>query len=667
MSSVSTRRAPTSRGGLARLVSRFENLGASRPPQGLESAHEAPEQPTSTYKFSDSSMAQEKSKDEAVEASEIPAPPSLAPFSASQATKNRLGSSLGKSQAGVTVTPTSKVGQLISRRGLAVADMRRLFEQRLDDTDTSNVARTATYEPKSVALPSTTNECVDHKAPPLASSSMERSSVINETGIKVRPDLQEERDAASDLVSVRCHVEHPEYLPRPLVSFDSSPQRPMDSKGSAEDSSSTWQRNEPRFKLQGGVFLHKTPSPLRNMVVTEIGTWRPKTGDTAEAVSHSEHGNMGNSEKSLANSLERGKGDDLELLKNLQPGVTLCYPCHDAVLSSIACTGSDAQELRESKSSLLPLSKSVPFQQSKVSNLRKKFDNALPSSPLLQNKAETVETTPSFSSETLLRSIASHLGSVRLASAHGGSQPLHSGNYSSKARRLKETIDLFESLSHQDNREDKLGHTPKISSSLTSPETAVSKSNSDAEKSEKIADGAGDGAGDVTPRPMLLSPVGNEPPRSYSRSPGMDSVSSQASDIKPLLYTTPSMTKTTHQRKRLGMFTRSDWRRKAKASSENGRQKSFPVQRPGYNVDGEGGAGFEQKYREVLSEDTWMDESEASLIDQKPNIPGRHYSLRLLRHRLMSRSHGLFVSQAHCTLEQPQPVRGKELRNIASL
>lgn len=112
---------------------------------------------------------------------------------------------------------------------------------------------------------------------------------------------------------------------------------------------------------------------------------------------------------------------------------------------------------------------------------------------------------------------------------------------------------------------------------------------------------------------------------------------------------------------------RSDWRRKTKSSSEDGGQHSFLVQRPGYNVDGEGGADFQQEYRAIPCEETSINGCEASSTKQKPGIGDRHPSLRLLRRRLISRSHGLFVSQAHCTLQQPQPVRGKEIRRLTSL
>ncbi|KAL7951967.1 hypothetical protein V8C42DRAFT_356982 [Trichoderma barbatum] len=552
MSSVSTRRAPLSQGGLARLVSKFENLGASsNSPQDIAAAtHETRDHPTLTSRFQDAPSVQEKERDNAVRESRTATSPSLAPIRASLVTYSQLETPVRKTHVGKTATPSPKVGKLILRRGLAVADMRRLFERGLDESAASNVVQTATYDPKRAASPTITKEDNDNKTFSLAGSPMKGSSFITEAGILAKPDLHEERDIVSDLVSIHCHVEHPEYLPRPLASPDRSSQHPGESRIAIKDSksTSTWQRNEPRFKLQGGVFLHKTPSPLKNMVVTEIGTWHPKPCGALEVVSVSENRNLRSDEQGLA-SLKSGKRDDLELLENLQP------------------------EPRESRSPLLPTSKSVPFQQSKVSNLRRKFDGA-------------------FSS------------------------------------------------------------------------TAATKSKVASDKQQEQATAR---AWDAPPPPRLLSPVENGPPRSYNRSPGMDSVSSQASDIKPLLYTKPSLIKASRHRKKIGEMIRSDWRRKAKSSSEDGEQRNFPVQRKGYNVDGEGGAAFEQKYQEIPCEETWTDGSEISSTKQKPIIADRHPSLHLLRRRLMSRSHGLFVSQAHCMLEQPQPVRGKELRRLTSL
>lgn len=135
MSSVSTRRAPTSQGGLARLVSKFENLGASKAPQDVGSAGEARHDPIPASKFSDAQPVKKNARDYVVGPSKTLASPSLAPPSV---TRGQLETPLRDSHAGTTAPPSSKIGKLISRRGLAVADMRRLFERGNDKTVTSS-------------------------------------------------------------------------------------------------------------------------------------------------------------------------------------------------------------------------------------------------------------------------------------------------------------------------------------------------------------------------------------------------------------------------------------------------------------------------------------------------------------------------------------------------
>ncbi|OPB41684.1 hypothetical protein A0O28_0102430 [Trichoderma guizhouense] len=588
MSSVSTRRAPKSQGGLARLVSKFENLGTSKTPQDIGSAGEINDSAAS--KFSDAPPVQKNARDRVVGSSKTLASPSLTPTTA---TRDQLETPLRDNHAGSTAPPSSKIGKLISRRGLAVADMRRLFERGNVKTVTSNVARTTTYEPKYVASPTKTTECNDHKPLSLASSPMKGSSTVNLAGTLANG--QEERDIVPDL------VEHPEYLPRPLTSPDRFSRPSTEDKAVIEDNKSTWQRNEPRFKIRGGVFLHNAPAPLQNMVVTDVGTWRPNPLDTSELVLHSEDGKLRNDDQHLVHSFERVKGDGPGLLEDLQT---------DAV--------NDEQ-------------------------------------PLLQKQAEQAERAPKSSLETPSKPIIFQQSSVRLTSTQDGTR---FGTLSGTGRKLKETIGLFESMSHQTNRDDRFGNIPKISSSPTFQRTAATKGKLASDKLERAAAKSED----VPPPPRLLSPIEDQPPRPYARSPGVDSASSQASDIKPLLYTTPSMIKTRRHEKHFGSLFRSGWRRKAKLRSEDG-----AVQRQGYNIDGEAGFDFEQKYHKISCDETWTDGSEASSITHEPMIADRHPSLRLLRRRLMSRSHGLFVSEAHCTLEQPQPVRSNELRNLPSL
>lgn len=139
MSSASTRRAPPSHGGLARLVSRFENLGASsKSHQDIGAAQAARDHPTLISKSPDASLVQQETRDNAAEASRTVVSPSLAPTGASLATHGRLETSVRDSHIDSTATPSSKVGKLISRRGSAVAEMRRLFERGLDDNAASS-------------------------------------------------------------------------------------------------------------------------------------------------------------------------------------------------------------------------------------------------------------------------------------------------------------------------------------------------------------------------------------------------------------------------------------------------------------------------------------------------------------------------------------------------
>lgn len=135
MSSVSARRAPKSQGGLARLVSKFENLGTSKTPQDIGSAGEIRNDSIPASKIPDAPPFQENARYRVVGSSKTLALPSLAPMSA---TRDQLETSLKDSHASNTAPPSSKIGKLISRRGLAVADMRRLFERGHDKNVTSS-------------------------------------------------------------------------------------------------------------------------------------------------------------------------------------------------------------------------------------------------------------------------------------------------------------------------------------------------------------------------------------------------------------------------------------------------------------------------------------------------------------------------------------------------
>lgn len=102
-------------------------------------------------------------------------------------------------------------------------------------------------------------------------------------------------------------------------------------------------------------------------------------------------------------------------------------------------------------------------------------------------------------------------------------------------------------------------------------------------------------------------------------------------------------------------------------SSEDAAPHGYPEQRRGFNVDGEGGFDLQLQHGADFCEEMSTNACESFPAKHRLSIVDRHPSLRLLSRRLMSRSHGLFVSQAHCTLQQPQPVRGGEIRRITSL
>jgi hypothetical protein len=165
----------------------------------------------------------------------------------------------------------------------------------------------------------------------------------------------------------------------------------------------------------------------------------------------------------------------------------------------------------------------------------------------VQDKAIKVDSISRFSPETPLRSVPSRQAPTRSTSRLDGSLPTYSTAASAR-RGLRETIGLFESMSHQTDREDRSGHIPKAYSSPVFSQSALTKSKSPHDKQhEKMATKTWD----LAPTPRLLSPVESRLPCSYSRSPGLDSVGSQASDVRPLLYTKPSMLKASRHRRGL--------------------------------------------------------------------------------------------------------------------
>lgn len=136
---------------------------------------------------------------------------------------------------------------------------------------------------------------------------------------------------------------------------------------------------------------------------------------------------------------------------------------------------------------------------------------------------------------------------ARYTSRVDGSLPTHSMATSAK-RGLKETIGLFESMSHQTDGEDRFDYIPKTYSSPDFLQSAIPNGRPPQESQHgQMATKAWD----VTAAPRLLSPLEGRLSRSYSQSPDMDTVSSQASDVKPLLYTKPSTLKVRRYRRGL--------------------------------------------------------------------------------------------------------------------
>ena len=271
------------------------------------------------------------------------------------------------------------------------------------------------------------------------------------------------------------------------------------------------------------------------MVVTDVGGWDLKPSDTKPEVvvsgSYSVRIDLQGPANSSPEKQEEGESGDLDL----QSDVTLCYPCHDAVLSS---TASDAlQALKERSGPSLPTSELVPSPQSKVSNLRAKYDGTLPASasmpavskrrsqPLMRDDAPRT-----LNTKTPVRRPSSAMqGSLRPAARRDGPQPPRRGPSPSKEGTLKEKIGLWESRSHQDKRE---GRSRQL------PRAVPTKNVSTSRRQEPVTIKTFDG-----PPPPMPSDV--------------DSVSSQASDVKPLLYTKPSVLKTSRQMRNLVSVTAS--------------------------------------------------------------------------------------------------------------
>ncbi|OTA07941.1 hypothetical protein A9Z42_0088710 [Trichoderma parareesei] len=631
MSSATARPAPpSSQGGLARLVSRFESLEASpRSRSGVGGAQKTRGRPPVASKIpAPSSSAEPRLK--RTTTGPIPrsvTSSSLAPAKAFPVKNGSLKSPVKDRRVGNAVTsPSAGVAQ----GGSVVAQRRRLFERGLDENVAPNALPIDTYEPKRVASPAPLND----KAPSLADSPVKASSIISVGVDEALSDLHEENNVVPDSMTPTSQVEHPEYLPPPLASSRPSSRNQEESEAGAQGKKDTSQRgSEPRIKLQGGIFLPKPPSPLKSMVVTDVGGWPSKPSDTIPEVVLSGSSSVKTNPQEPSGSSPDKQEKDL----NSPSEVTLCYPCHEAVLLS---TASDAlQALKERSGSSLTTSK-IPSPQSKVSNLRTKFDGTLPSSVSMPavSKRRSQADTKKLNTKTPVRPSSATQVSLRPAARRDSRQIPQRGAPPLKDGTLKEKIGLWESRSQQEKRESKsriprTSLPPKFSKAATTKRLSASQGQGLGQAAIRTFDGA--------PSPIPSS-ADDGSRRSSSRSPVVDSASSQTIDVKPLPYSKPLLLKPTRQ------------------------TKSFV-----YNVDGEGGVNLEQQpYQEMQFPGAWPDEdcNDASPTVEDPTVVSRHLSLRFLSRRLMSRSQGLFfVSQARCTLEQPQPVRGREMRRLASL
>ncbi|KAK1248859.1 hypothetical protein MKX08_007079 [Trichoderma sp. CBMAI-0020] len=665
MSAANSRRAPP-QGGLARLVSKFENLGASSKSARDDGAtYESP-----GHAFVDANPTKVPSTHKVQDGAETlkaATPPSPAPVSVSPTNRDDTAQSASAAKdihIAIDATLSLKPKRPLARSGSVVADMRRLFERGSVENTVSNIVP-ATYEPKRGASP-TTNEYNEQNVSSCANSCAKGSSktgvLPTDAGDLEELDLQEGKDAVPDLIPF--HVEHPECLPRPLASPDRSSRRSEESKAGAKSKTSVWQRGtETRFKLQGGAFQHKTPSPLKNMIVTGIGAWYPKAGNTlAEEVPRLESEIMKNDAKDAENfSLSRRAGAKPDVAEHSLPDAPLQAPCQDAESLPTAHTTSDPKKLHQLKSPSLKTSRSVPSQESKRRHLRTDVTND--KQPFVQNEMAKPDSTSKFSPKPSLRLTRSGQAPARYTSRVDGSLPAQSMATAAK-RGLEETIGLFESMSHQTDGEGMVDYIPKA---YTSPDILQSGIPNGSPSQQKHHGQMAAKAWDVTPTPRLLSPLESRAPRSYSRSPSVDTIRSQASDVKPLLYTKPSTLKASRHRRGLGSILRPGWRRKVKTSSEDAGPHGHPEPRRGFNVDGEGGFDLQSQHGADNYEEMSESTCESFPVKHRLSIIDRHPSLRLLGRRFISRSHGLFVSQAHCPLQQPQPVRGGELRRITSL
>lgn len=163
----------------------------------------------------------------------------------------------------------------------------------------------------------------------------------------------------------------------------------------------------------------------------------------------------------------------------------------------------------------------------------------------MQNEIATVNSASKFSPKPSLRLTPSGQAPARYTSRVDGSLPAQSMATSAK-QGLKDTIGLFESMSHQTDGEDMFDHIPKAYSSPVFLQSGMPNDNPPQQKQHGQMTTK---AWDVASTPRLLLPLEDRLSRSYSQSPDMDTISSQASDAKPLLYTKPSTLKASRRRR----------------------------------------------------------------------------------------------------------------------
>lgn len=140
MSAGNSRQAPPPQGGLARLVSKFENLGASSKSNRNDGAtYGTPDRALVDPSPTKAPPIHDEVKD-GVETSKAATSPPPAPISASPAKRNdtvQSGPAVKDIHITNNVTPLLKPERPLARSGSVVAEMRRLFERGFDENSAS--------------------------------------------------------------------------------------------------------------------------------------------------------------------------------------------------------------------------------------------------------------------------------------------------------------------------------------------------------------------------------------------------------------------------------------------------------------------------------------------------------------------------------------------------